>query len=459
MLRPTRWAMPLAIAIAAAMSDKAAATAAEDWPFPWFDPPAKAAAPATGAGPEPFSNAAGPSVEWGFGASGEGAGPSPVVTEPVQGLVLPCGFQNLTGSARSPMAGYAQQLDEWLRRGCPQLALAVAAIVAGVFCLWDGLRVWQALFTLGVAATAAGIACLEAGHLGLPASSQAILVALVAGVAAVSTWRGFEGSQVIFGAALGGFGAYAVGGWARLLEAHLAGFAFAWYAFGATAGSALIGAWRRPLMLALAPLLGGFLLVSGAGCLASRGLAVLTDQDGVGFLPPPVMPWTLVAAALLSAQDGGQLRGIAMQCVCVCLAVIRQSGVVVPRLSAILCLMVGSLLTAAMAAAGQECEHLDGAVQCPPWLRPTPGAAWQWSVVGCSSWAVVTAVSAFRQLRRCQLKLAEDYDSVRGASPRPSDGTVSCLDSVPFGILPVSHRRLQSRQSPQELDRNGGLSA
>lgn len=354
-------------------------------------------------------------------ARNEVAGPSedlPVGTMPAPGvLVLPY-----------------SELANLIKTDRYQPAMALAVVVIGAFCAWDGPRVWQALFTVAAAIAAGTVACYEGTSWSLAPTSQAVLVAQAMATTALATWSGFEGTQVVLGAGLGTAGAYGAGGWARWLDVRLPGAAFTWYSVGAAGGVLVVTTWRKPLLAAMAPLLGGFLVATGGGMLLSRLLASLTDHGSLPGLPAPHMPWSAVAAALLGTCSAAMLAGHGA---CICGAVLLQTQRKEPRPLAVLCLVGFALLTAAAAAVSTECGHLDGPVRCPAWLQASIGEGWQWSIVGCAAWTAVTAAMAWRQFR-----LLEDWESNsfwRGFFG-DSNSFGYFFNNVPFGVVPASGR-------------------
>mmetsp|Transcript_39907 Transcript_39907/g.127909 ORF Transcript_39907/g.127909 Transcript_39907/m.127909 type:complete len:533 (-) Transcript_39907:96-1694(-) len=356
---------------------------------------------------------------------------SGVGSESAVAFGLPCGdLANLTSSVSSPGTEYLRRLDTWLREECSQPACAFAVVLLGAFCAWDGPKFWKALFTGAVALVVGCVAVYESGQQELPLISQTSVVAQAVGIAMLATWSGFEGTQVVLGAVMGYIGAFGFGGWARFLDEHLpGGFAVLWYSVGASFGILVVTKLRRSLLAAFAPLLGGFLLTVGVGTLASHGLAFFTDQDDFTPLPLSSMSLPAVAGALLGEDRKVALAGNGL---CIGLVVLLQANQTRPRPVAVLCLVTCAMLTAAAAAMGPECRHFDGPVHCPAWMKAPNDDTWQWTVLGCGTWAVITASSAWRQLG-----LPEGWESegsLKSSMVLPF--TTAGLTSVPFGAVP-----------------------
>lgn len=367
-------------------------------------------------------------------------------------LALPCSeLQNLTSSVNNPRVTYLEGLNKWLHEERYQTALALLMAIAGAVCAWDGPRVWQALFTGAIAVVAALVASLEADARELTHAAHALVVLQVSAVVWLATWSGFEGTQVMLGSIVGAVGAYGIGGWARWVDTKMPSVAVMdvlWCAAGAVAGFAMVTYYRKPLLASLAPLLGGFLISASFGVLASRSLGVLTDQDRVSPLPPPDLPWTEVAGALLGTCSSGVL---AAHVGCALGTVFVMNSKHTSRPLAVLCLVIFALTTMLSAALSKECGHLKGAVRCPPWLQPAKHGAWEWSVAGCALWVLLTAIAAWRQLG-----MLEDWESNNfWRNNMFGEGRARLAGgfrNVPFGVLPPGHGRYSGVPTQGELD-------
>jgi len=303
---------------------------------------------------------------------------------------------------------YVEALSTWLLSSPYQGLIACVALIIGLLCVWDGALVWRALFTAISAAAAAAFVRFEAEDHELTADtpSEILLMVQAAAAMALATHTGFEGFQVLLGALIGSLGAYGCGGWARWTGQRVPGFALAWYAAGAAGGIAFATLWRRPVLAALAPLFGGFLLASGTGILVSRGCAAWAESESnatslsgmVDLLPPPDTPWVTAATTLLGP---GGLTPLAWHGGCALAALLLHGCKGERRIVAVACLIgcvAGTALSAA--AGGATCEQDNN--DCLVWFVSGADSEaprrWPWQVSGCIFWAVLTAASAYRQL-------------------------------------------------------------
>lgn len=326
---------------------------------------------------------------------------------------------NLTSGDSTPGAMYLGALSTWLDSTPYQGLIAGVAVLIGLLCIWDGAFVWRALFTAISAAAAAAFVRFEAGGHELTADtpSEILLMVQAAAAMALATHTGFEGFQVLLGAHVGFLGAYGCGSWARYAGQRVPGFALMWYAAGAAGGILLATLWRRPVLAALAPLLGGFLLASGTGILVSRGCAAWAESESnatslsgvVDLLPPPDTPWVSAATTLLGP---GGLTPLAWHGGCALAALLLHGCKGERRIVAVACLIgcvAGTALTAA--AGGATCEKDDD--NCLVWIASGADAEaprrWPWQVSGCIFWAILTAASAYRQLGMHTGWKARDY--------------------------------------------------
>lgn len=313
---------------------------------------------------------------------------------------------------------------------------AVAALLAGL-ALVSGSPAW---WPAGCAVVAAGVAARAAPHeaaaWGTAANGPAAAAALAlaaALAAALAVRGGGGGGQLLLGAASGALCAHSCSGqaWAQ----HPA-MALLWCDAAALAGALALGVWPRALLSTLQPLLGGFLVSSGAAALAG---AALDDGDGGGAVARLPATWPEAAAALLRAAGSG---APAVQAGCAVLAALlrRATSRSAP---ALLCLAAGVLGPRALAGAGGD-------------------GAWglEWPAWGCAAWAALAASGAWRHLRAgldwdaaedwrkmldiviCSKPLGAHVEEGRGAwralwaAPLPTGGSKPGALQRPFGPRP-----------------------
>ena len=196
--------------------------------------------------------------------------------------------------ARSPLRTYMQNFGTWLRESPYQTAIALGALACGCVCVWDGPRLWENLVIVGFSLAVVWLAHFETYRNELAPNLQSGLALMLAAgvIAGLAVHSGFEGTQVVIGAAAG-FAAAAycgVGAGAEAIDKSLPGISLSWCCAGSSFGAWVLVTWRRPLLACLAPLLGSFLVVSGLGkpdlllrhrCLAPAGSSLV----GGGFYP------------------------------------------------------------------------------------------------------------------------------------------------------------------------------
>lgn len=311
----------------------------------------------------------------------------------------PCtALTNFTNTTGSPMATYTDGFKTWLRDAPYQAFIALMAVVLGFFCAWNGPAIWQLLFTGMTAFAAAGLAHVEgkASDLTSNAFSEALFVTQVSLAAGLAVHNGFEGSQVLLGVAMGFFGAYGIGGWARWLDESIPGVAIIWYSLGAALGLLVYTVWRRPVLAMIAPLLGGFLVSSGIGVIGGKMysvVAVLDDGNvapGANWLPGKDDAW--VDAALMLLGNAG-FASFAIQMACAVLGVVAHS-ITGNRWIAMFFLAGGIGIVAFVSVTGFGCELLP--FGCPAWLVPEKD--WRWCCFGSALWAFIAAGASWRQL-------------------------------------------------------------
>lgn len=316
-------------------------------------------------------------------------------------------FANLTHKADSPASWYAFGMAAWLRRAPYQALISLIAAMVGALCSWNGPAIWHVLFTVGTALCAAGAINYEAKVAGVASNafSEGLVIIQAAACAAMAVHFGFEGFQVLFGVVIGLAGAYGLGGWARVLDFHVPGFALLWYSVGAATGLLLYTVWRRPVLSLVSPLLGGFLMSSGSGVFLRHVYFLLAKLDdgneapGVEWLPPLKAGWA-DAAGMLMGHAG--LAAVALQAACALCGVVLHA-LTGNRLLAIACLCGGIGAVGFVSATGFGCNY--SPFGCPDWLIPEQET--RWLVTGCSTWALISAAAAWRQLGADELHYAD----------------------------------------------------
>ena len=292
---------------------------------------------------------------------------------------------------KSPLRTYVQHFGSWLRTSPYQTAIALAALACGCVCAWDGPRLWENLVITGFSLAAAWLAHFESlrNDFAPNVPSELALLLAAGGIAGLAAHSGFEGTQVVIGAA-GGFAAAAycaVGAGAQAVDNSLPGISLAWCCAGSVFGAWILVTWRRPLLACLAPLFGSFLVVSGLGTL----LAGFADVD---FLPTQDAPWSVEASILLGPLG---LQALTWHCLCALVAASAQSCG--RRVLAIMALTAYVVLVALGALiVGIQCHEgtrSDGA-ECPAHLAVV--GRWQWQLSGCTVWALLAAYTGWRQL-------------------------------------------------------------
>lgn len=331
------------------------------------------------------------------------------------------------------MAIYLSSLEQWLHE-CPyQLTIAFVSFIVGAACLWDGPALWRALFTTSAAAVAAGVMHVEVGAWGWTSNSisEAVIIIQIAVVIALAVHSGFEGFQLLFGLCFGVAIAHATSGWVRRAEDSVQGVALVWYEIIAIAGVLVYTVFRKVLLAMVAPLAGGLLAASGMGVLCSSLFMALADvgteeQPHLRWLPPLESTWISAAAALLGPEGAVML---AVQCVLAIAGALVHLLVGRRRWPALMLLVSGIAVTSAIRSTGVGCQVvLVVEDSCPEWLEPE--TEWRWPVLGCFSWALLAALSAWRQLG-----LLPSWDA-RGLWMLRKDSTV---DASAIGNQDFSH--------------------
>lgn len=285
---------------------------------------------------------------------------------------------HLTDASRTPVAMYLSSLYKSFREYRQQALIAAVALAVGALCSWDGPRVWQALFTSTMVAAATSLARIESEAWNLDMVSELLLMFQAAFATGVAIQSGFDGFQVLFGTVVGFMGCYGIGGWARVVDHYVNGFALLWYTAGAMLGALVLTIWQRPVLVTLGPLLGGFLVTAGLESMACLTAGAVSKKP-VTVLPPFHEPWIHIARDLLFIVGPG---AFAFHGACAVLATVVYRATVIDdrRIPAVCCIMACIVVAAAIAA-------VEG--------------IW-WIVCACLLWAVITGLATYRQLGMLQ---------------------------------------------------------
>eukprot|EP00931_Biecheleriopsis_adriatica_P060223 TRINITY_DN36145_c0_g1_i1.p1 TRINITY_DN36145_c0_g1~~TRINITY_DN36145_c0_g1_i1.p1 ORF type:complete len:610 (+),score=128.59 TRINITY_DN36145_c0_g1_i1:114-1943(+) len=298
---------------------------------------------------------------------------------------------------QSPAAEYALSLGTWLRQSPYQVWIALGTLVSGTICAWDGPGVWHVLFISGAAIGAAGLVHFEVQAKGLAPNvfAETVLIITSAAVAALAAHSGFDGSQILLGAALGLLGAISWGDLPRSWDGAIPAMDISafWYCLGASFGAWAFLFWQRPLLATMGPLFGCFLAVTGVSFLASKALAASGSKE-VSFLPMSDESWAEGAFVLLGIQG---LQACSSHACCALLAALLETC---RRRALALCVLVAYVVLTALtaAAAGLRCHQHEEeeSSKCSAGLA-VPGR-WQWQLSGCLLWATFAAFCGWRQL-------------------------------------------------------------
>jgi hypothetical protein len=313
----------------------------------------------------------------------------------------PCVALARLNDQRSPISEYVNQFHQWLTTSDQQhkqVVIAVVAIIVGMICAWNGPAIWQALFTAVTAGIGAAIVHYEAEFLDLASTSLThnLLIAEAALVIAYAAHIGFESSQVLFGVALGFWGAYETPGIADQLETYSEGLALLWYTCGAFLGWLVFTAMRRQLLAAMSPLLAGHLVASALGLLVGRGVGMLAADtrndssftwvtDIELYVPSTDEAWIHTALTLLGKKPAAS---IVLQCGCALVGALlfgfsNAVGLAVAVVS------IGMFANVILIAMSDGCKPL--AFECPD------DSPWRWLLVGSLIRIIITVASMHSQ--------------------------------------------------------------
>lgn len=286
------------------------------------------------------------------------------------------------------MTSYSEGAFSWLQESEYQIMVSLFVMVIGGLAAYEGASFYQVLYHLVISILAACITKYEMEGSGSDLGEfwQAVVICEVTFVLALATMHGFEGSQILFGVVFGLLVAHGLGAWAREAESWFQGIGFVWYSAGALFGGLVFTVWRRMLLCALAPLFGSFLVASGLCTATSHSLSFFAGTSFV-FLPTPSTDWGSAAHQLLGASAGrGALAGA---CAGAFLSLlIKGYGTHDPhKENKKLLISVGCLLAYVVVIAVVAVASLG------------PDVNVLWPLFGCFSWALLTALTASRQLK------------------------------------------------------------
>jgi len=345
--------------------------------------------------------------------------PIPVAASPAHGedakiaisdaLGAFCGRGTQLPEVKGTLMGYLFTSTERLHKSPHQWCICTAALIMGAISAWDGPLFYKTIFSVVTVVVAASIADYETRALELTADpvSQAVVVVQVSTAVAIAVNYGFEGFQVLFGAALGLLGTQGSCSWALSADHVVHGFALFLYSNGAILGCLVFTLWRHLFLKMLGPLVGGFLVATGFGGLFSRIHEALTGTH-LPIFPPPDLDWEASAADILGTRGRGAIAGA---CGCALLALICMGFGGERKRALAISALVGYIFVNAVVA-----------VAMPRSLGAND--SWPWPMFGCLLWALVTSASAWRQLD--DLIQSEVQESISQAMT-----TMSSMASMP----------------------------
>jgi hypothetical protein len=170
---------------------------------------------------------------------------------------------------------------------------------------------------------------------------------------------------------------------AHKLDSYYPGLALIWYNAGALFGIFLAAFWRRPVLAALSPLLGGLLVSSGIGVLMGRLLALAeTKMSPVppwltqvkGFFPSEASTWLMSFTSLLGRKPS---MTIALQCGCSFLGLVLYRLTKRKHWPMVLFVVVGVVASLVLGAFNMGCQLTK--MSCP-------NNQWKWLVTGGFVW-------------------------------------------------------------------------
>lgn len=304
--------------------------------------------------------------------------------------LLPPGHDSLHSTTqnlqRSPVVRFAKAVDTWLHDpAAPQFYIGVAAIVVGtclLFCF--GPMAWQYIFSFAMALCTALFVSYQDETLKLApgAIGNGVLILQVAIIMGVATFLGFEGSQMLLGCVVGLLSAYFTDPLAASWEKEFPWLSFAWLCAGAANGGIVFTAFRQLSLATLAPLIGGFLVISGSGALFTwLGINIILEEHTT---------WIDAAIALLGHTGGAGMVG---QSVMALISAVVFSWTGDPKMS-ILPMAIGLGLGALASAIGLGCSIHK--FYCTPFVQPP--RIWAWPLVGGLGWMGTAAGGAVWQL-------------------------------------------------------------
>lgn len=316
-----------------------------------------------------------------------GARGSPVVT----GEASPCNAlatlaQGMQGK-RSPIMEYTSSFDHWLRTSEQQVFIALAAIMLGLICACVGQMMWRALFTVVMALVGAAIVYYEAEALPLAASTSAhrMIATEAFFFIGFAVHVGFEGSQVLAGAVLGFWGAYAIPFVPASLDNLSPELALMWYVGASLLGCLIFALLRRWVLAAVSPLLGGLLVSSAFGLLVGRGIDRFAPRVATQWFPAADEPWINAMTNLLGNAPA---PCFVLQCGFSILGTLAFHKLQ-RKLPALALAMLGIIMSMSFGAWSMGCQLSMG---CPS------GTPWRWLLVGSFLWLIIVLSSMSHQL-------------------------------------------------------------
>mmetsp|Transcript_62414 Transcript_62414/g.115873 ORF Transcript_62414/g.115873 Transcript_62414/m.115873 type:complete len:502 (+) Transcript_62414:160-1665(+) len=282
----------------------------------------------------------------------------------------------------SPMLGYLHAILTWLDNpDAPQVAICIVACVFGIMVAAASQWIWPGLVATLTGLLFAGFAHYEDVTIALVGEMvvlQVLMALQVGALLGLAAYLGIEGVQVVLGTAMGLFI-----GWGTCLWSSMAILRVLWYCLWTLLGA--LSMWLLPLLVLVTELalLGGLLFAGGLG-------AALSHFVDMVVLPPSES--TLIASIRqLLGPHGVVLLSFLMG-----LGLLGAIGAKVSKLPIVpvALLALGLFISTIATTTGWGCKLIN---RCPSWLEPV--SSWQWPLIGCTLWALVTCGATFLQAR------------------------------------------------------------
>jgi len=296
------------------------------------------------------------------------------------------GNETLTGTESyvqsSPLLGYFRAILAWLDNpDAPQVAISVVACMFGLMVAAASQWIWPGLVAGLTALLFAGFAHYEDVTIELVGEMvvmQVLLAVQVGALLGLAAYLGIEGVQVVLGTFMGLFI-----GWGTSLWSSMALVRVVWYSVWTLLGA--MSMWLLPLLALVTELavIGGLLFAGGLG-------AALSHFVDMPLLPPSESTLIGSIRQLLGPH------GVALLSLLMGLGLLGAVGAKLSKqpIVPVVLLALGMFVSTVATTTGWGCKLID---RCPSWLEPV--SSWQWPLLGCTLWALVTCGTAFLQAR------------------------------------------------------------